>query len=163
MRTKIYDTPKEQTANTIGFYEGSRGTNITSAGSGTGHTLTPQYDYTNSIVIGVNQDPSASNQVILGNSSITQTLLRGNVQIDSSLIGGALIDGDDTFDATQTSDTVLITGAATTDHYAVTWCGATVPSAPLAKESRVGSLLVHCAVADTAIARASGYDWIRIR
>ena len=101
--------------------------------------------------------------MILGNSSITQTILRGNVTIDSTIIGSALIDGDETFDPTQTSDTVLITGAATTDHYSVTWCGATVPTCPLTKESRVGSLLVHCAIADTAIARADGYDWIRIR
>ncbi len=70
-------------ANIVGFFEGSRGTNITNAGSGTGHTLTPQYAYTNSIVIGADVDPTASNQVIVGNSSTTMSLLQGSVGIDT--------------------------------------------------------------------------------
>ena len=68
-------------ASTIGFYEGSRGVNITDAGSGTGHTLTPQYSYWNTIVIGADVVPTASNQVILGNDSVTRTLLKGFVGI----------------------------------------------------------------------------------
>ena len=71
-------------ANTIGFYENSRGTNITAAGSGTGHTFTPQYTYDNTILIGANTVSTASNQVILGNDSVTQTLLKGDVGIGTS-------------------------------------------------------------------------------
>jgi hypothetical protein len=52
---------------------------ITAAGSGVGHTLTPQYKYTNTMVFGGGQDPTASNQIILGNSSVTQTILRGGI------------------------------------------------------------------------------------
>ena len=52
---------------------------ITAAGSGVGHTLTPQYKYTNTMVFGANQDPTASNQIIFGNSSVTQTILRGGI------------------------------------------------------------------------------------
>jgi hypothetical protein len=69
---------------TIGFYEGSRGVNITAVGTGTGHTLTPQYNYENSICIGADTVPTASNQVVIGGSATTQTLLRGKVTLDGS-------------------------------------------------------------------------------
>jgi len=45
--------------------------NITDAGTGTGHTLTPQYEYSNSTAIGYNAEPTASNQVVLGDANVT--------------------------------------------------------------------------------------------
>jgi hypothetical protein len=72
--------------NTVGFYEAdgpggaSRGTNITNAGTGTGHTLTPQYTYANSIVIGNGINPTASNQINIGDVFYADTSL-GNVGI----------------------------------------------------------------------------------
>jgi hypothetical protein len=64
-------------ANTLGFYETitgavKHGVNITAAGTGTGHTLTPQYSYTNTTVLGANSVPSASNQVVLGDINVTE-------------------------------------------------------------------------------------------
>jgi hypothetical protein len=84
-------------ANTIGFYEAdgpggaNRGTNITAAGTGTGHTLTPQYTYTSSIVIGHDTDPTKSYQVTLGSSDIVETLLRGVVLVNTTATGGQLV------------------------------------------------------------------------
>jgi hypothetical protein len=72
-------------ASTIGFYESSRGTNITDAGTGTGHTFTPQYDYSNTIVIGADTIPTGSNQVILGNTNVTDTYLNGNITAPGSM------------------------------------------------------------------------------
>jgi hypothetical protein len=83
-------------ANTIGFYEAdgpggaNRGTNITAAGTGTGHTLTPQYTYTSSIVIGHDTNPTKSYQVTLGSSDIVETLLRGVVLVNTTATGGQL-------------------------------------------------------------------------
>ena len=53
----------------------------TNAGSGTGHELTPQYVYSNSIAIGYNSEPSSSNQVVIGNSSTIENILFGTVKI----------------------------------------------------------------------------------
>jgi len=78
-------------ANTIGFYEAdgpggaNRGTNITAAGTGTGHILTPQYTYTGSVVIGHDTNPTKAYQVILGASDIVETVLRGAVLAGTSV------------------------------------------------------------------------------
>lgn len=48
-----------------------RSTAITAAGTGTGHKLTPQTVYTNSTALGYNSEPDASNQIKLGNTSVT--------------------------------------------------------------------------------------------
>jgi hypothetical protein len=52
---------------------------ITSQGTGT-HTFTPQTVYTNTTCLGSNTVPTASNQVVLGNSSVT-SLKVGNTAI----------------------------------------------------------------------------------
>jgi hypothetical protein len=55
-------------------------TDITDAGSGTGHTFTPQYEYSNSTALGYDAEPTASNQVVLGNTSVTTVKTSGNYQ-----------------------------------------------------------------------------------
>jgi hypothetical protein len=71
-------------ADTIGFREldGPNGTtrtiaNITDAGTGTGHTFTPQYEYSNATCVGANSAPSASNQVTLGDTAVTEVKTSG--------------------------------------------------------------------------------------
>jgi hypothetical protein len=71
-------------ANTISMNE--KEITITSAGTGTGHTFTPQSTYTNSICIGADTVPSASNQTTLGNATTTETILAGQVSIDDGLV-----------------------------------------------------------------------------
>ena len=106
-------------ANTVGMYElisGSthHGTNITDAGSGTGHIFTPQYDYENSIAIGANVEPTASNQIILGNDNVTQTILKGNANIGAATAVDAqspdlIITGDADADVTAFTTEALTT------------------------------------------------------
>ena len=77
-------------ANTISFRElvsGSiyHGIDITSAGTGTGHTLTPQYTYTNTTCLGANSQPSASNQVVLGDTNVTEVKTTGSINMGSVL------------------------------------------------------------------------------
>jgi hypothetical protein len=55
----------------------SRTHDITAAGTGTGHTLTPQFAYANSIVFGYGTHPTDSNQVTLGNTDTESTRLWG--------------------------------------------------------------------------------------
>jgi hypothetical protein len=71
-------------ANTIGLNEpdGPDGTtrtsaNITDAGTGTDHTFTPQYEYSNATCVGANSAPSASNQVTLGDTAVTEVKTSG--------------------------------------------------------------------------------------
>ena len=72
-------------ADTIGFREpdgpnGSiRGTgvDITAAGIGTGHTFTPQYEYSNVTCLGAKSAPTASNQVTLGDTAVTEVKTSG--------------------------------------------------------------------------------------
>ncbi|MGL6120214.1 MAG: hypothetical protein ACRC0V_06860 [Fusobacteriaceae bacterium] len=71
--------------NTLGFNEiisgtTKRGVDITNAGTGTGHTLTPQYAYGNINIFGNNIEPTKSNQTTIGDLNITETLLRGDVR-----------------------------------------------------------------------------------
>lgn len=61
-------------ADTIGFNEDGDGRDITNAGSGTGHTLTPQYKYNSSIVIGNDVNPTASNQIRIGKAITTDEI-----------------------------------------------------------------------------------------
>jgi hypothetical protein len=83
-------------ADTVGFYEADgpggakRGTNITAAGTGTGHTLTPQFTYTSSIVIGHDTNPTKAYQVTLGASDIVETILRGKVLVNTTAVGAQL-------------------------------------------------------------------------
>ena len=49
---------------------------FTDAGTGT-HTLTPQFIYTNSTAIGYNAEPTASNQVMLGDTNVTEVKSAG--------------------------------------------------------------------------------------
>jgi hypothetical protein len=51
--------------------------NITDAGTGTGHTFTPQYEYSNATCVGANSAPSASNQVTLGDTAVTEVKTSG--------------------------------------------------------------------------------------
>lgn len=71
-------------ADTIGFNEldGPNGTtrtiaNITAAGTGTGHTFTPQYEYSNVTCLGAKSAPTASNQVTLGDTAVTEVKTSG--------------------------------------------------------------------------------------
>lgn len=61
-------------ANTIcgGFTQ-----NITAAGTGTGHTMTPQTSLTNSTALGYNAEPDASNQVMFGDANVTSVKSAG--------------------------------------------------------------------------------------
>lgn len=59
---------------------GTRGVDIISVGTGTGHTLTPNYKYNNIIVLGANAEPTTSNQVVLGDSSVTEVVM-GNGEV----------------------------------------------------------------------------------
>jgi len=54
-------------------------TDITDAGTGTGHTLTPPVTYTNSGAFGYNAEPDASNQIVLGNTAVTQIKTTGSI------------------------------------------------------------------------------------
>ena len=69
------------------------GTQILVAGSGISHTFTPQYRYDNTICIGYQTSPTKSNQMILGGSDISETLIRGTVILDSN--NQAIAFGDD--------------------------------------------------------------------
>jgi len=81
-------------ANTISFRELISGTtyhgiDITNAGTGTGHIITPQFAYENTISLGSNTQPTKSNQVVLGNSSVTEILIGANLAIDKNAIVNA--------------------------------------------------------------------------
>lgn len=86
-------------SNTIGFNELvgpggiARGTNITAAGTGTGHTLTPQFEFDNTIVIGNNAVPTLADSIILAGD-------HEHIVIGA---GAANIDYDVTFDG-ETND-----------------------------------------------------------
>ena len=83
------------------------------------------------------------------------------VSVGGGAITGTKLRGTDTFDATQTSDTVLITGAGASDYYYIQIKGATVTTSPFTYTAAAGSLIVFCAEGDTSVARASGYNWLR--
>jgi len=55
--------------------------NITAAGTGTGHTFTPQTSLTNSTALGYNAEPDVSNQVKLGDANVTSVKSSGTVYV----------------------------------------------------------------------------------
>ena len=57
---------------------------ITSAGTGTGHTLTPRYVYDNSVALGYDAEPDAGNQIMLGDTNVTQIKSTGNLYISGT-------------------------------------------------------------------------------
>jgi len=77
-------------ANTLELYI----TNIIDAGTGTGHTFTPQYIYSNSIAIGHDAEPTASNQVMIGGGTEKSIILNGKATgksynfADASVVAG---------------------------------------------------------------------------
>lgn len=78
-------------ANTLGFNESGRGINITDAGTGTGHILTPQFEFDNTISIGNNSEPIRARSIYLGGPDHDfveldeNTIVNGNVTINGTL------------------------------------------------------------------------------
>ncbi len=70
-RFKIIDANTLELANYLTY--------ITAVGTGTGHTLTPQFVYSNSVALGYDAEPDASNQIVLGNSAVTQVKTAGSI------------------------------------------------------------------------------------
>ena len=58
---------------------------ITATGSDSGHTLSPQEIWTNSTALGFNAEPTASNQVVLGDTNVTEVKTTGGLSIGSPL------------------------------------------------------------------------------
>ena len=63
---------------------------ITGAGTGTGHTLTPKVIYENSTALGYNAEPTASNQIMLGDANVTEVYSHGACNFDSGNFQGGL-------------------------------------------------------------------------
>lgn len=94
-------------------------------GSGT-HTLTPQFVYTNSTALGYNAEPDASNQVMLGDTNVTEVKTAGAMTLGGGItLGGNIIIPDDGFigsvsdtDAMQikADGEVVLTGGLTIDN-----------------------------------------------
>jgi len=105
--------------------------------------------------------------IICDGTNMSSTVNDGFFQIQDSTstaqfsLGNKFIRGTNTFTAEKTADTVEMIGVNATDYYLLQWKGATVPTAPLTYTTMVDSLVVYCAEADTALARASGYIWLR--
>ena len=87
-----YDSLKKATASgnaAIGAYSGwaiTSGTNNVFLGYGAGQN-SQLATATNSVAIGYNTATSASNQIVLGNSSVVETLLQGNILIGITAVG----------------------------------------------------------------------------
>lgn len=90
-------------------------TAITVAGSGTGHTLTPKYAYSNSTALGYNAEPDASNQVMLGDGSVTQIKSTGNMYISGA--GSNYFAGSTGFGTASPRSVVGISAAVSTPLY----------------------------------------------
>ena len=58
---------------------------ITGQGTGTGHTLTPQYIYSNSTAIGYNAEPDASNQMMLGDANLTEVKTTAGLNLGGNI------------------------------------------------------------------------------
>ncbi|MFB6088986.1 MAG: DUF2793 domain-containing protein [Candidatus Aenigmatarchaeota archaeon] len=69
--------------------------NITDGGTGT-HTVTPQYIYSNSVALGYNAQPDASNQVVLGDTNVTEVKSSGQFSSKSDNEGFATGSGLET-------------------------------------------------------------------
>lgn len=69
--------------------------------------------------------------------------------------------GTDVFTAQKTADTVLVSGLEIDDFVFITPKGSAAwTEAPTGNVLNAGSLVVYCVVGDTAIARASGYNYL---
>jgi hypothetical protein len=62
---------------------------LTTQGTGN-HTFTPNIVYSNMIAIGTDATNTASNQIILGNTTHTQTILNGEVDVQDNSVGFTL-------------------------------------------------------------------------
>lgn len=76
---------------------------FTDGGSGT-HTLTPQTVFTNSTAIGFNSEPDASNQIMLGDTNITEVKTTGSLTAPSATFDSLSIDNSGGTDAVITMD-----------------------------------------------------------
>ena len=84
--------------------------------------------------------------------------------VNNYLYGSSTIRGTATFGATLQTDTVAgVTGVSANSYIFIQVKGSTVPTAPFTwSYLATDSFCVHCAEADTAVARGSGYDWLRL-
>lgn len=83
--------------------------NITNAGTGTGHTFTPQFKYTNVNILGNNVQPSQSNTNYIGNTSSEFNIFSG--ELYTQLKGTASTDfGVRVRDFADTEDVFSVTG-----------------------------------------------------
>ena len=72
---------------------------FTDTGTGT-HTLTPQFVYTNSTALGYNAEPDASNQVVLGDTNVSEVKTSGSINAGGGLtLAGSLTTGEFTVEA----------------------------------------------------------------
>jgi len=108
---------------------------IINAGSGTGHTLTPFNIYNNSSAVGYAATPDASNQVVLGDTNVTEVKTSGQGvfgQSGQSTIGGGVIINNGGADSDSqikgNTDDNLIYVDASTDRVGI---GTSTPSAKL--------------------------------
>jgi hypothetical protein len=78
------------------------------------------------------------------------------------IVAGGYLSGTDAFATTATTDTVAVTGAATTDRYFITLTGSAAPSANDAFriQSTATGFVIHRSSSGTS---ALTYDWLRIR
>jgi len=58
-----------------------------SSPTGTGHTLTPQFRYSNVTALGYNAEPDASNQVVLGDTNVTEVKSSGVGNFGGATLG----------------------------------------------------------------------------
>ena len=110
-------------ANTLGSYEpdGPNGTGRgrTISATGTGHTFTPQFEYSNVTCLGANSKPTASNQVTLGDTAVTEVKTSGVILPGGykAADGSAGISKTITFeDANETTHTLVFKDGLLTSH-----------------------------------------------
>ena len=98
------------------------GTFTAATGTGT-HTLTPQYIYMNSTAVGYNAEPTASNQVQLGDNSVTTVSTYADLTFQRATFNGLVVTADQTGEehtfnipniATSASDTFAFLAEAQT-------------------------------------------------
>ena len=71
--------------------------------------------------------------------------------------------GSGTFTALATADTTVLYGVTADDIYWIQGLGSTPWTTQLGYTAKANSLIVTCTVADTAKARAGGYNWLRLQ
>ena len=82
-------------------------------GTGVGHKLTPQLIYTNSTAIGYNAEPDASNQVMLGDSNVTEVRTTGTVNAGGGFADNGVAGVDGSF-VDNNGNTVTVNGGIIT-------------------------------------------------